>query len=270
MDVIRSCTYNPVVHYNLPVGLLQTGDPADLIVVDNLEEFHVKATYVDGIKVAENGETHINSVKETPSNNFSTNLLKAEELLVPASKGNIRVQKAIDGQLITEELHLTPKIINDKVVADPERDILKLVVRNRYHLAPPAVGFASGFGLNHGAIASCVAHDSHNIVAVGADDDSIARAINLIISSRGGISIVEGDHEMLIPLPFAGIMSDQDGYSIAQVYEQMDQWAKRLGSTLRAPYMTLSFMALLVIPDLKLSDKGLFNGRKFAFTSLFC
>jgi len=150
MDVIRSCTYNPVVHYNLPVGLLQTGDPADLIVVDNLEEFHVKATYVDGIKVAENGETHINSVKETPSNNFSTNLLKAEELLVPASKGNIRVQKAIDGQLITEELHLTPKIINDKVVADPERDILKLVVRNRYHLAPPAVGFASGFGLTMG------------------------------------------------------------------------------------------------------------------------
>lgn len=269
MDVIRSCTYNPVKHYNLPVGLLQPGDPADMIIVDNLEGFHVKATYVDGIKVAGNGQTRINSVKENPSNNFSVNPLKTEELQVPVSKGTIRVQKALDGQLITEELILTPKICHGLVVTDPEKDILKLVVRNRYHPAPPAIGFVNGFGLKRGAIASCVAHDSHNILAVGTGDDSIARAINLIISSRGGISIVEGDHEMLLPLPFAGIMSGQDGYSIAALYEQMDQWAKQLGSTLRAPYMTLSFMALLVIPDLKLSDEGLFDGRKFAFTSLF-
>ncbi|NQV02836.1 MAG: adenine deaminase, partial [Bacteroidia bacterium] len=269
MNVIRSCTYHPVTHYRLPVGLLQPGDPADLILVDNLKQFQIKATYVDGIKVAEHGKTFIHSVEESPSNNFSTNPVKAEELKVSAAKGDIRVQKAIDGQLITEEIRFSPLISNGFVVSDPERDILKLVVRNRYHVAAPAVGFANGFGLKRGAIASCVAHDSHNIVAVGTDDDSIAHAINLIVSSTGGISIVEGEHEMVIPLPFAGIMSDQDGYTIAQLYEQMDQWAKRLGSELRAPYMTLSFMALLVIPDLKLSDEGLFDGRKFTFTSLF-
>ena len=270
MDVIRSCTYHPVTHYLLPVGLLQPGDPADLIIVDNLDRFFVKATYVDGVKVADNGKTLIGSVVESPSNNFSTDPVKAEELRVTATKGEIRVQKALDGQLITEEIHVTPRVINGFVESDPQRDILKMVVKTRYNSSPPAVGFANGFGLKQGAIASCVAHDSHNIVAIGADDDSITRAINLIVSSTGGISIVEGDHDMVIPLPFAGIMSDQDGYSIAQLYEQIDQWAKRLGSELRAPYMTLSFMALLVIPDLKLSDKGLFDGRKFAFTSLFC
>ncbi|MBE0647347.1 MAG: adenine deaminase [Bacteroidales bacterium] len=269
MDVIRSCTFHPVKHYNLPVGLLQTGDPADMIVVDNLKDFHVLVTYVDGKIVAENGKTHINSVEETPSNNFNAGPMNAEELQVPVQKGRIRVQKALDGQLITEEMDVSPRIVVGLVVADPERDILKLVVRNRYRDAPPAIGFTNGFGLKRGAIASCVAHDSHNIVAVGADDESIARAINLIVDSKGGISIVEGDHEMVIPLPFAGIMSDQDGYGIAQLYEQMDQWAKRLGSSLRAPYMTLSFMALLVIPELKLSDKGLFDGNKFAFKSLF-
>lgn len=269
MNIIRSCTYNPVKHYKLPVGLLQTGDPADMIVVSDLEQFSVTATYVDGMKVAGDGKTLITSVKEIPSNNFSANPLMAEELKIPASTGNIRVQKALDGQLITEELHLAPRIMNGMVIADPDRDILKLVVRNRYHGAPPAIGFANGFGLKHGAIASCVAHDSHNIVAVGADDDSLTRAINIIISARGGISIVEGDRTMLIPLPFGGIMSGQDGYGIARLYEEIDQWAKRLGSTLRAPYMTLSFMALLVIPDIKLSDEGLFDGRNFAFTSLF-
>ncbi|MFH1297682.1 MAG: adenine deaminase [Bacteroidota bacterium] len=269
MHVIRSCTYHPVTHYRLPVGLLQPGDPADLIVVEDLESFRVKATYVDGFNVAENGKTLIHSVEESPSNNFYTNPVRAEELRVPEARGECRVQKAIDGQLITEEIYVAPLISNGFVVSDPDRDILKLVVRCRYHTAPPAVGFASGFGLKRGAIASCVAHDSHNIVAVGADDESITRAINLIISNKGGISLVEGDHEMVIPLPFAGIMTDQDGYDIAQLYEQIDQWAKRLGSDLRAPYMTLSFMALLVIPDLKLSDKGLFDGKKFAFTPLF-
>jgi len=269
MNVIRSCTYNPVTHYNLPVGLLQIGDPADMIVVDDLIGFHVQATYVDGLIVAENGKTLINSVADFPSNNFTADPIESEAIQVPDLKGDIRVIKALDGQLITESLRLSPKIANGFVTADPDRDILKLVVKNRYYHAQPAIGFVSGFGLKQGAIASCVAHDSHNIVAVGADDESITRAINLIISSKGGISIVDGDHEMSIPLPFAGIMSDQDGYGIAQLYQQMDEWTKRLGSPLRAPYMTLSFMALLVIPYLKLSDKGLFDGEKFAFTSLF-
>lgn len=268
-NVIRSCTYNPVKHYHLPAGLLQQGDPADMIVVDSLEEFRILSTFIDGNHVAERGRTLINSVAETPANNFSAKPLKPEDLLIPSAGDRVRVQKALDGQLITEEVMHPPAIVNGFVVADPEEDILKLVVLNRYHPAPPAVGLASGFGLKRGAIASCVAHDSHNIVAIGADNDSIARAVNLIVTSKGGISLVDGEQSMVIPLPYAGIMSDEDGYTVAQLYEQMDQWAKRMGSTLRAPYMTLSFMALLVIPDLKLSDKGLFDGRKFSFVPIF-
>jgi len=270
MHVIRSCTYHPVTHYNLPVGLLQPGDPADMIIVDNLDQFSIRATYVEGVKVAEDGKTLIESILEEPADQFSTDPVEAVDLKITPQEGHIRVQKALDGQLITEEIHCSPLIREDNVVSDPDHDILKLVVKDRYQAAPPAIGFANGFGLKQGAIASCVAHDSHNIVAIGADDDSIARAINLIVKSKGGISIVEGDKEMILPLPFAGIMSDQDGYQIAAIYEEMDQWAKQLGSKLRAPYMTLSFMALLVIPELKLSDKGLFDGNKFAFTSLFC
>lgn len=269
MNVIRSCTYHPVMHYRLPVGLLQPGDPADMIVVDGLDRFRILATYVNGILVAENGKTLIGSVREEPATNFHTSPITPEMIRVTAAGEKIRVIQALDGQLITNEMILPPKVINDLVVPDTERDLLKLVVQDRYKPAPPAVAFINGFGLKSGAIASCVAHDSHNIVAVGADDEAISRAVNLIISSKGGISIVEGDHEMVIPLPFAGIMSDQDGYTIAQLYEQIDQWAKQMGSPLRAPFMTLSFMALLVIPALKLSDKGLFDGRKFEFTPLF-
>ena len=270
MNVIRSCTYNPVTHYNLPVGLLQAGDPADMIIVDNLDQFSILATYVDGMKVAEGGKTRIESILEKPADKFYTSPIQSSDLRITPQKGQIRVQKAIDGQLITEEIHCQPLIRDNNVISNPNLDILKLVVKDRYMAAPPAIGFANGFGLKRGAIASCVAHDSHNIVAVGVDDDSLARAINLIENSKGGISIVEGDNAMILPLPFAGIMTDRDGYEIAAIYEKMDQWAKQLGSKLRAPYMTLSFMALLVIPELKLSDKGLFDGRKFAFTSLFC
>jgi len=269
MNVIRSCTYHPVMHYRLPVGLLQPGDPADMIVVDGLDRFRIMAAYVNGILVAENGKTLIGSVREEPATNFHASPITSEAIRVPAAGEKIRVIQALDGQLITEELILPPKVMNDLVIPDTERDILKLVVQDRYKPAPPSVAFINGFGLKTGAIASCVAHDSHNIVAVGADDEAISRAVNLIIASKGGISIVEGDHEMVIPLPFAGIMSDQDGYTIAQLYEQIDQWAKQMGSPLRAPFMTLSFMALLVIPALKLSDKGLFDGRKFEFTPLF-
>lgn len=270
MNVIRCCTLNPVIHYGLPVGLLRQGDPADFIVVDDLRQFRILATYVDGRMVAENGKTLIRPVAESPSNFFDTGPVSTDDIKVPVSEGLIRVQKTLDGQLITQEILVHPRCGQGFVISDTDRDILKLVVKTRYCNAAPAVGFANGFGLKHGAIASCVAHDSHNIVAVGVDDDSISRAINLIIQEKGGISLVDGNLEMVIPLPFAGIMSGKDGYGIARLYGQIDQEAKKLGSYLRAPFMTLSFMALLVIPDLKISDKGLFDGRKFAFTKLFC
>ncbi len=177
--------------------------------------------------------------------------------------------KALDGQLITPKLIQKAKIENGLVTSDVENDILKMVVLNRYKKADPAIGFVNGFGLKKGAIASTVAHDSHNIIAVGTNDKEIVQAINLLIETKGGISLIDGDFQLHLPLPVAGIMSNDDGYKIAEIYKQLNQSVKNLGSTLHAPYMTLSFMALLVIPELKLSDKGLFDGTKFEFTSLF-
>ncbi|RLD45443.1 MAG: adenine deaminase, partial [Bacteroidetes bacterium] len=269
MSVLKSAILNPIDHYNLEVGVLQTGDPADMIVVDNLNDFSVLATYVNGMLIARNGKTLIPSVTETVPNNFHAEPVSTVDISVSPHGNKLKVMEALDGQLITNIVHADPKIKDGNVVSDPENDILKIVVLNRYNKAKPAVAFIRNFGLKRGAIASSVAHDSHNIVAVGADDEQVVRAINLIIKEKGGVSLVDGREEIILPLPVAGLMSVEDGYKIAEEYHKIDKKAHELGSTLRAPFMTLSFMALLVIPDLKLSDKGLFDGRKFSFTNLF-
>jgi adenine deaminase len=268
VQTLRTCTVNPVKHYGLDIGLLQQNDPADLIIVDSLDSFAVRETYINGRKVAENGRSLLQTVSEEPANNFKTGLVSASQLKIAAGAGKVRVMVALDGQLITREEVEAPLLAGDFVVADPGRDLLKIVVKCRYRESKPAVGFVKGFGLKRGAIASCVAHDSHNLVAVGTDDDSLACALNLIIREGGGISRVDGTEEEILPLPFAGIMSGQDGYQVARAYEGMTNRVRSMGSRLQAPYMTLSFMALLVIPELKLSDRGLFDGRKFAFTPL--
>ncbi|MEI6885814.1 MAG: adenine deaminase [Bacteroidota bacterium] len=268
-NVLRACTYNPVMHYKLEAGLLREGDQADFILVDNLKSFNVLATYIDGVLVAENGKTLISQFAEKPFNNFVAGKLGEDSIRVRAQDGKIRVQEAYDGQLITGDLELDPATSSGNVVSDPERDILKLIVQNRYAESFPAVGFIRGLGIKRGAIASSVSHDSHNIVAAGTDDESIIRAINLIIKNKGGISVVDRDMEAVLGLPFAGIMTVEDGYLVADKYRIMTSKVKQLGSHLKAPFMTLSFMALLVIPNLKLSDKGLFSGKKFAFTDLF-
>ena len=269
MNVLRSCTYNPVKHYNLGVGLLQSGDPADFIRVDNLDDFNVVATYINGSMVAESGKSLIAGVTEAPFNLFNIGAVEAKDIRVVPEENQIKVMEAYDGQLITGLLLANPVIEGNNVVSDLTHDILKIVVKNRYHEAPASVGFIHNIGLKRGAIASSVAHDSHNIIAVGADDDSIAGAINLIIAEKGGISLVDGETKRILPLPFAGIMSGLDGYEVARLYEEMDSHVKRMGATLSAPYMTLSFMALLVIPEIKLSDKGLFDGAHFKFTGVF-
>jgi adenine deaminase len=269
MNVLRCCTYNPVKHYNLDAGLLQPGDPADFICVDNLSDFNVITTCINGNIVAERGKTLINSVEEIACNNFNISPIRASEIRVIPESGKIKVLNAFEGQLITG-LYLADSLIDgDNVISDISRDILKIVVKNRYNEAPAAVGFIKNIGLKRGAIASCVAHDSHNIVAVGTDDGSIAEAINLIIREKGGISLVDGVISQVLPLPFAGIMSGLDGFEVAKQYEAMDLQVKQMGATLAAPYMTLSFMALLVIPEIKLSDKGLFDGTRFQFTGVF-
>ncbi len=298
-NVLRAACLNPVLHYRLPVGLLREGDAADYIVVDTLQDFRVQQTVIDGKVVAEKGQSNIPDLRSEHLNQFTCSPKKTEDFavsLLPAessgdTSGVIRVIEALDGQLITNELHLEPKLENNQIVADIERDILKLVVVNRYQDAPPAIAFIKNFGLKQGAIASSVGHDSHNITAVGCDDESLCRAINGVIDAKGGLSAVGGKQlttiddktdnsslvndksirftEKLLSLPVAGLMTDADGYTVAAHYAALDQFAKQaLGSTLSAPFMTLSFMALLVIPNLKLSDKGLFDGKAFTFVPL--
>lgn len=269
-DVLTAACITPVDHYSLDVGTLQTGDLADFIVVNNLQEFNVLATYINGKAVAERGKTLIPRVDNEIINRFDCEPVSAKQIAVKATGREVQVIEAMDGQLITNSLWL-PCPINAEgmAVSDPRKDILKMVVVNRYHKARPAIAFIKSFQLKEGAIASCVGHDSHNIIAVGTNDEDLARAINLIIESQGGVSAVGSDNEMVLPLPVAGIMSAEDGYVVAQKYTAIDAMAKKLGSRLNSPFMTLSFMALLVIPKLKLSDKGLFDGESFSFTNLF-
>jgi adenine deaminase len=269
LSVIKACTLNPKKHYNLSTGLLQPGDPADLIVMDDPATFKILKTYIDGILVAEDGNSLIRSVTEKPVNCFAARRISKEELAVRPSGKLIRVIEALEGQLITHELTEAIKVEDNNVVSDPAGDILKMTVLNRYKPANPAVAFIRSFGLKRGAIASTVAHDSHNIIAVGVKDDDIARAVNTLVDSEGGICCIDGGNVYHLPLPVAGLMSASDGFNIASKYEEIDQKARELGTSLRAPFMTLSFMALLVIPELKLSDKGLFDGGSFKFTSVF-
>lgn len=269
-NVIRAACVNPVLHYQPGIGLLREGDPADFILVQDLVNFSVLQTYINGELVAEKGRSLIASVPVTPINQFDCQPVDAAALRIetheyPSQAGNIPVIEALDGQLITNRLSLPGKEINGEWATDVSRDMLKMVVINRYHTAPVAKCFIKNFGFTEGAIASSVAHDSHNIVAVGADDESLARAINRVIAEKGGVSCVKGPEEKVLGLPVAGLMSAEDGYTVAGKYTAIDSMAKSLGSGLSAPFMTLSFMALLVIPHLKLSDKGLFDGDSFSF-----
>lgn len=266
--VLQMACINPVKHYNMTVGLLQPNDAADFIVVEDLTHFKVLQTYINGELVAENGQSFVKHVAFEKPNNFSTSPKTSADFRVTTDAKTIRVIEALEGQLITNEIHCSPKIQDGNLVADVENDILKMAVVNRYENAPVAVAFIKNFGLKKGAIASSVAHDCHNIVVVGTSDEEILNAVNLLIANTGGICAVNGTEQKSLALPVAGIMSDQNGWEAGRLYQEIDAMAKELGSTLKAPFMTLSFMALLVIPDLKLSDKGLFSGKQFAFTDL--
>ena len=267
-NVLKAACVNPVEHYQLNVGLLKEKNDADFIVVKDLKKFNVLQTYIKGELVADNGKTLIKSIPVGTINNFSTSAITLNELTItrseyPLINGKMPVIEALDGQLITNKIFAAPALKNDQLLSDPANDILKIVVVNRYSPAPVAKAFIKNFGLKKGAIASSVAHDSHNIVAVGVDDEDITRAVNLVITEKGGVSCVDGETEKILPLPVAGLMSADDGYRVARSYTEIDKMAKALGSKLSAPFMTLSFMALLVIPHLKLSDKGLFDGDEF-------
>jgi len=266
--ILQMACINPVKHYNMEVGLLQPNDAADFIVVEDLTHFKVVQTYINGELVAENGQSFVKHVDFEKPNNFNTSKKEIHDFEISGAASKIRVIEALEGQLITNEIHCMPKIEEGKLVSDTNNDILKMTVVNRYQNAEPAIAFIKNFGLKKGAIASSVAHDCHNIVAVGTSDEEICKAVNILIENNGGICAVNGLESKSLALPVAGIMSDKNGWETGKLYQEIDAMSKELGSSLKAPFMTLSFMALLVIPDLKLSDKGLFSGNSFSFVDL--
>ena len=266
--VLQAACVNPVKHYNLEVGLLQVGDPADFILVDNLKEFNVLETYINGELVAKNGKSFVKSVPFEVLNNFNTDIKKVADFRLASSSKKIRVIEALDGELVTNQIAADSLIVDGNLVSNTATDVLKMTVVNRYKNETPSIAFIKNFGIKEGAIASSVGHDSHNIIAIGVSDEAICKAVNLIIENKGGVCAVTKTTEKVVALPVAGIMSDQPAEIIGNAYAALDAMAKEMGSTLRAPYMSLSFMALLVIPSLKLSDKGLFDGNTFKFTSL--
>lgn len=268
MKVLKCACINPVKHYNLDVGLLQVGDKADFIEIDNFENLSILKTVINGFVVCNKGWSLIPRVKTKCINNFQIRQKKKEEIEVKYTGNKINVIEAFNGQLITKKLYLEPKVENNLIVSDIENDISKIIVVNRYKNTVPAVGFIKNFGLKEGAIASSVAHDSHNVIAVGTTDDDIIKAVNLVINNKGGLCVVDGEFEKILPLPVAGLMTTKGAFRVAKEYTDIEQAAKKLGSKLSDPFMTLSFMALLVIPDIKLSDKGLFDGKGFKFIKL--
>jgi adenine deaminase len=268
-DLLRAACINPVLHYNLPAGLLRIGDPADIIVVKDLTQFEILSTYIDGELVYNGENTLFDQVYHEIEKVFRTEHINQDEIIVPAKEDKIRVIEVFDGELYTGNKILNAKIHNGIAIADPGKDICKIVVVNKYEVKPPAVGFITGFGLEYGALAGSVAHDSHNIIAVGTNDDDLLNSINQVIDMQGGLAAFSGSENLSLQLEIAGLMTNNDGRIVANKYNEIEKFAKKLGSKLRSPFMSLSFMALLVIPELKIGDKGLFDVSRFSFTPLF-
>ncbi|KAF5043129.1 Adenine deaminase [anaerobic digester metagenome] len=267
-NVLQVASINPVEHYRLPVGTLKAGDNADFIVVSSWRDMDVQQVYISGEKVLDEGKVLIESKPFVPINNFSRTKVSSSDFSVEATGSKIKVIVAKDGELLTESEIASAKIENGFIVPDIENDILKITVLNRYDNSKPAVAFIKGIGIRQGALACSIAHDSHNLIAVGTSDEVIATLLNKIIDSKGGLAAVDAKSSEHLALPLAGLMSDRKGEEVAAFYHALNQKAAEMGSPLRAPFMTLAFMALLVIPKLKLSDKGLFDGTTFSFTEL--
>lgn len=264
-DVLKVACLNPIDHYKLEIGSLNVGDPADFIVLKDISEFEVSKTFINGQLVFENGITLIESINVVPVNKFECEKISLKDIRYVGTEPQVVGIQVIDEQLVTKRATLQLKKEDGYWSSNPDEDVLKLVVINRYQKAKPAVAFINKFGLKNGALASTVAHDSHNIIAVGTSDKLISQAINLLIDSKGGISAVGLDKQMHMPLEVAGLMSAADGFDVAKHYTELDNFSRAMGSSLKSPFMSLSFMALLVIPEIKLSDLGLFDGMKFEF-----
>lgn len=270
--VLRAASINAINHYQLPIGQARVGDNADFILIKDFETMECLATYKAGELLAKEGKSTLNYFSEIPINAFVSRPVSIAEIQVQTSSENSSVQvnciEALNGQLITNSIVSTLTVKEGIVQSDPSQDVLKMVCINRYSHSKAAIAYIKNFGLQAGAIGSTVAHDSHNIIVVGVDDASILASINQLMESQGGVNVVSNGVVHALPLPLAGLMSTEPAEIVAAQYAKLDLLAKELGSKLDAPFMTLSFMALLVIPHLKLSDLGLFDGDSFNFTNL--
>jgi adenine deaminase len=267
-DVIRSATINPSEHYNLNAGLLRKDDPADFILVDSLEKMNVQETYINGTKVFADGEVLFSYDEGNAINKFNCQIINEHDIKVKNNNGDIRMIIATDGQLLTREARVSSGS-SEFVTPDINCDILKIVVKDRYRDLPASVGFIRGFGLKEGAFASSIAHDSHNIISIGTNDKDIVSSINEIIKLQGGLSVSSGKKINSLQLNIGGIVTTRTCKEIAVEYDKLNQLVTSIGCTMKAPFMTLSFMALLVIPDLKIGDQGLFDVKKFERVPLF-
>lgn len=269
-DLLFTASVNPIQHYNLDIGLLQKNHSADFIIVDNLEDFNILETYIDGKPVFSNGRILFETKKEKPINNFNAGKITEDQIQVEDKNTEVKIIEVIDKELITHSFTTKLPSNNGQVQTDLKKDILKIVVYNRYiKNSKPQVGFINGFGLNKGAIATTIAHDSHNIIALGTSDEEIVKAINEIVDHKGGLTYVVEKDFYTLPLEFAGLMTQANPKDVSEMYEKLNTVIKSNGSKLTSPFMTLSFMALLVIPNLKIGDKGLFDVSKFEFTDLY-
>jgi len=267
-DVIRSATINPVIHYKLEAGLLQPEDIADFIVVDNLKQMNIIETWIEGQQVYAGGKVLFEYRRGKPVNNFCCLPIKESDIRIEKKGEKIRVIEALDGGLGTREL-IKYSGKDYLIGSDIERDILKIIVKDRYKDSPPAVAFIKGFGLKKGAFASSIAHDSHNIICIGTNDMDIMASMNEIIKNRGGLSVSTGEILESLQLDIGGIMTTRPCNEVAKDYKKLNKMVTNLGCSMAAPFMALSFMALLVIPDLKIGDRGLFDVNKFELVPLF-
>jgi adenine deaminase len=264
-DVLRAACVNPVRHYGLDVGQLRPGDRADWVEVEDLRDFRVRRTVIGGRVLAADGRSAI--PERTPlrrPNQFALRPVSAAVFRMPARAGTCRVIGVRDGELVTDALSCIPTVRDGVVVADPARGLAKLAVFNRYAAAvPPALALVSGLGLGRGAVAASVAHDSHPVIAAGVDDDALAAAVNAVVAHGGGLAVADGTGVRVMPLPIAGLMSAGTCEEAAAATARIDAAVRACGCALRAPFMTLSFLALPVIPALKLTDLGLFDAVQF-------
>ncbi|MCK5820809.1 MAG: adenine deaminase [Bacteroidales bacterium] len=266
-DLLKASSANPISHYGLNVGQLKPGDSSDFILVDSLESMSVLSTWINGTEVYAKGTISFSSLNTEQPNKFISEHCDSKDFRFYGESGTYRVIEVVDGSLFTLNHEAEMASVDGLILPDTQQDILKLVVVNRYNKSKPAVAWIKNFGLKQGAIGSSVAHDSHNIIVVGCSDDDISDLVNELIDSKGGIAISKENQVEVLSLPIGGIMSNLPGVIVGESYRQLSDEAKKLGSKLKAPFMTLSFMALLVIPELKLGDQGLFDGNNFTFVN---